>query len=148
MRTVKNKSERGSAILEFALGFSILWAMFAGVFQFGYSFYVYNTLMTSAANAAQLGSKMTYDTANPSEYTTALKNMVVYGNTTAGSAPIVPHLSTSNVSVTMNLQASMPTDVTISINNFTIDAVFAQFALNGKPRVTTVYMGKITCSTC
>lgn len=148
MKTITNKSERGNALLEFALGFSILWALFGGVYQFGYSFYVYNTVLASVANAAELGSKMTYDTANPGRFTTALQNMVVYGDTTAGTTPIVPGLSTSNVSVNVNPQGTMPTDVTITINNFTIDAVFTQFTFNGKPRATAVYMGNITCSTC
>jgi Flp pilus assembly protein TadG len=148
MKTIKNKSERGNALLEFALGWSILWALFAGIYQFGYSFYVYNTVLTSVANAAQLGSKMAYDTASPSTFTTALQNMVVYGDTTAGTRSIVPGLSTSNVTLNVNPQGNMPTDITITINNFTIDALFTRFTFNGKPRVTAVYMGQITCSTC
>ena len=148
MRTLKHKSERGNALLEFALGFSILWALFAGIYQFGYSFYVYNTMLTSVGNAAELGSKMTYDTGSPSTYTTALQNMVVYGSTTAGTTPIVPGLSTSNVTVTVNPAGGIPTDVTIKINNYTIDAVFTTFTFNGKPRGTAVYMGNIICSTC
>jgi len=148
MRTIKNKSERGNALLEFALGWSVLWLLFAGIYQFGYSFYVYNAVMTSVANAAQMGSKMTYDTASPSTFTTALQNMVVYGNTTAGARSIVPGLSTANVSVNVNPAGTIPTDITITINNFTIDALFAHFTFNGKPRATTVFMGQITCSTC
>jgi Flp pilus assembly protein TadG len=148
MKTIKNKSERGNALLEFALGWSILWVLFAGIYQFGYSFYVYNSVLTSVANAVELGSKMTYDTANTSQFSTALQNMVVYGNTTAGTSPIVPGLSTSNVTVNVNPQGTLPTDITITINNFTIDAVFARFTFNGKPRATAVYMGQITCSTC
>lgn len=148
MRTRKNKSERGNALLEFALGFSVLWALFAGIYQFGYSFYIYNAMLTSVGNAAELGSKMTYDTASPSTYTNALKNMVVYGNTTAGTTPIVTGLATSNVTVTVNPAGGIPTDLTITINNFTIDAVFTHFTFNGKPRGTAVYMGNIICSTC
>ena len=148
MKTIKNKSERGNALLEFALGWSILWALFAGIYQFGYSFYVYNTVLTSVANAAELGSKMTYDTASPSTYSTALKNMVVYGSTTAGATPIVRGLATSNVAVTVNLAGTIPSDVTITINNYTIDAVFTTFTFNGKPRATTVFMGQVSCSTC
>ena len=148
MKTITKKSERGNALLEFALGWSILWALFAGIYQFGYSFYVYNTVLASVANAAELGSKMTYDTASPSTFTTALQNMVVYGNTTAGTTSIVPGLSTSNVTVAVNPAGSMPTDITITINNFTINALFANFTFNGKPRATAVYMGQITCSTC
>jgi Flp pilus assembly protein TadG len=148
MKTIKNKSERGNALLEFALGWSILWALFAGIYQFGYSFYVYNTVLTSVANAAELGSKMTYDTASPTTYSTALKNMVVYGSTTAGTTPIVRGLATSNVTVTVNLAGTIPSDVTITINNYTIDAVFTTFTFNGKPRATTVFMGQVSCSTC
>jgi Flp pilus assembly protein TadG len=148
MKTIKNKSERGNALLEFALGWSILWALFAGIYQFGYSFYVYNTVLTSVANAAELGSKMTYDTASPTTYSDALKNMVVYGSTTAGTTPIVRGLATSNVTVTVNLAGTIPSDVTITINNYTIDAVFTTFTFNGKPRATTVFMGQVSCSTC
>lgn len=145
---VHNKRERGNALLEFALGFSVLWALFAGIYQFGYSFYVYNSLLTAVEDAAELGSKMSYDTANPGQFTTALQNMVIYGNTTAGTNPIVPGLSTSNVTVTPNLQGGMPTAVTVSISNFAVDALFTKFTFNGKPRATVVYMGNITCSTC
>ena len=148
MQTIKNKSERGNALLEFALGWSILWALFAGIYQFGYSFYVYNTVLNSVANAAELGSKMTYDTANTSAYSNALKNMVVYGSTTAGTTPIVRGLATSNVTVTVNLAGTIPSDVTITINNYSIDAVFTTFTFNGKPRATTVFMGQVSCSTC
>ena len=148
MKTIKNKSERGNALLEFALGWSILWALFAGIYQFGYSFYVYNTVLTSVANAAELGSKMTYDTASPTTYSDALKNMVVYGSTTAGTTPIVRGLATSNVTVTVNLAGTIPSDVTITINNYTIDAVFTNFTFNGKPRATAVFMGQVSCSTC
>jgi len=142
------KSERGNALLEFALGFAVLWALFAGLYQFGYSFYVYNEVMTSVENAAELGAKMTYDTANPSNFTTAVTNMVLYGNTTAGTSPIVPGLASSNVSVNLNLQNSIPSNVTVSISNYSVDCLFTKFTFNGKPRATAVYMGQITCSTC
>ena len=147
-RKIGKQSERGNALIEFALGFAVLWALFSGIFQFGYSFYVYNTLLGSVADAAELGSKMTYDTANPSQFTSALQNMVVYGNTTAGTTPMVPGLSTSNVTIGVNPQAGIPTNVTVTINNYALDAVFTKFTFNGKPRATAVYLGQVTCSTC
>jgi hypothetical protein len=73
---------------------------------------------------------------------------VVYGNTTAGTSPIVPGLAVSNVTVGVNPEGNMPTDITITINSFTINALFTNFTFNGKPRATAVYMGQITCSTC
>ncbi len=135
-------------MLEFALGWALLWSLFAGVYQFGYSFYVYNIVMTSVANAAELGSRMDYDTGDPSPFTTALTNMVVYGNTTAGTTPLVPGLSSANVNVNANLVSSIPTNITVNISNFTIDAFFTKFTLNGKPSATAPYMGQIVCASC
>ena len=149
MRKRENKSERGNAMLEFALGFFMLWAIFAGVYQIGYCFYVYNALLTSVSNAAQLGSKLGYDTGSPSTYTTALKNMVVYGDETAGTKAIVPNLTTSNVSVSVNVDsAGMPGDVTVAITGYSVDALFQKYSLTNKPRVTTAYYGQVSCASC
>lgn len=148
MKSSRKKSERGNAVLEFALGWSVLWMMFSGVYQVGYAFYVYNVLMTSVSDAAQLGAKLGYDTANPNTYKTALKNMVVYGDTTAGTTPIVPGLTTGNVNVTMNPTVGTPQDVTITISSYTINGFFSSYTLNNKPRATMLYYGQISCSTC
>ena len=144
----EKKSQRGNAILEFAIGFSLLWALFAGVYQFGYTFFIYNRLMTAVTNAAAVGSKLTYDTGNTSQFTNAVTNMVLYGSTTAGSTPIVPGLSSSNVTVSVNPSNLAPAYVTITINSFTVDALFHSFTFNGKPSVTMSYTGQVTCSTC
>lgn len=145
----RRENQRGNAVLEFALGFALLWALFAGVYQFGYSFYVYNRLQTAVANATELGAKMNYDTGNPSNYTTALQNMVVYGDETAGTTAIVPGLTASNVNVGVTLDAqSMPRDVTVSISGYTISAIFSSFTPTNKPRVSAKYYGTIICSTC
>jgi Flp pilus assembly protein TadG len=148
MQLPRKKSERGNAVLEFALGWSILWFLFSGVYQFGYAFYVYNVLQTQVANAAELGSKLGYDNASPNTYKTALQNMVVYGDeTSTGLNAVVPGLTTNNVSVVLN-NASYPQDVTITITGYTIDAFFTKFALNNKPRATVAYYGQVSCSTC
>jgi Flp pilus assembly protein TadG len=149
MKHPRKTSERGNAMLEFAVGWSILWAMFAGIYEIGYAYYVYNVLMTSVADAAELGSKLAYDTASPASYSTALKNMVVYGDETTGTKPLVPNLASSNVNVNVSLDtAGMPRDVTVTITGYTINALFASYALTNKPRATTLYFGQITCSTC
>jgi Flp pilus assembly protein TadG len=149
MKRLRKTSERGNAMLEFAVGWSILWALFAGVYETGYAFYVYNVLMTSVANAAELGSKLGYDTASPDSYSTSLKNMVVYGDEIARTKALVPNLTTGNVNVNVNLDAAgMPRDVTVSVTGYSIDALFTTYALNNKPRATTLYFGQISCSTC
>src|ERR1700686_5518569 len=144
MKRLRRTSECGNAMLEFALAWSILWAMFAGVYEIGYAYYVYNVLMTSVANAAELGSKLGYDTASPATYTTALKNMVVYGDETAGTRSIVPNLTAANVNVSVSVDtAGMPRDVTVTITGYTINALFTSYSLTNKPRATTLYYGQI-----
>jgi Flp pilus assembly protein TadG len=149
-RPLNKHSERGNALVEFAISFGLLWLVFAGVFQFGYSFYVYNALQTATSDAAQLGAKMNYDTSHPELFTTSLANMVVYGNTTVpdGAKPIVLGLTTANVNVSVNPASAMPTDITITITNFQVDVVFTKFTFDGKPRATAAYMGHVVCSGC
>jgi Flp pilus assembly protein TadG len=148
MKPLRKTSERGNTIVEFALAWALIWSLFAGVYQVGYAFYVYNSLMVSVANAAELGSKLGYDTASPSAYTTALKNMVVYGDETAGTKSIVPNLAASNVNVAVTIDTGgMPRDVTVSITGYTINALFGSYSLS-KPRATAMYYGQVSCSTC
>jgi hypothetical protein len=144
--------ERGIAALEFALSWAILWLVFSGVYQFGYSFYVYNRLMIAVANAAQLGSRIGYDTANPAAFTTTLQNMVLYADETVpaqNAAPIVTGLTAGVISVNASTDAQgIPRDVTVTIVSYTIDGLFGKINLNNKPRATALYFGQVTCSTC
>src|SRR5579871_2198000 len=144
----RRRSQRGNAMLEFACGWFIVWLLFAGIYEFGYSFYVYNVLLSSVNGAAQLGSKLDYDTGAPSTYTTALQNMVLYGDETAGTKTLIPGLLSTNVSVTVNLSGGYPTDVTVKIINFSLNTFFQTFTFNGKPRVTQLYMGHVVCASC
>ena len=149
MKPLRRKSERGNAMLELALGWSVLWLLFSGVYQVGYAYYVYNVLMISTANAAELGSRLGYDTADPSTFTTALKNMVVYGDEAGGTKALVPSLTTGNVNVNPGLDAQgFPRDVTVTITGYTINALFASYSLTNKPRTTTLYYGQVSCSNC
>src|SRR5665811_1285346 len=117
MKHISRRSrQKGSSLVEFALGFGVLWMLFSGVFQFGYSFYLYNKLMTAVSGGARFASTLTYDTNHPDVYTAAVRNMVVYGNPAnppaAGAQPIVPGLSTSDINVNVNPQDKVPTDIT------------------------------------
>ncbi len=56
----------------------------------------------SVANAAGSWSKLLTIQYASATYQTTLKNMVVYGDETTGVKPIVPGLTTSNVTVTAN----------------------------------------------
>lgn len=149
MKLIRRNSERGNAMLEFALGFSLLWMLFSGIYQIGYAYYIYDRLTVATANAVQLGSRIGYDTGSPATFTTTLQNMVLYGSETAGTYPIVPNLTAANVAVNAHLDANgIPRYVTVNITGYTINALFTSFSLPNKPGATGQYYGQITCSGC
>ncbi len=135
----------GNILLEFAVGSSVLMAAFIGTFQFGYTFYTYNKLATAVNDGARYAALRPYDatTGTPSAgFQAAVENMVVYGDPTGGTAPIVPGLKTSNVTVTATFVHSVPSTVTVFVSGYTIDSIgFGQNTLTNKPQVTYPYMG-------
>jgi Flp pilus assembly protein TadG len=145
-------SRAGSAILEFALGSTILVTVFTSAFQYGYIFYQYNALENAVANGAHYAALRPYDqqcSTASSTYSNAVKNMVVYGDPTGtNTTPVVKNLATTNVTVTMSpTQTICPTDtwapstVNVKISSFTIDAIFASYTATNKPSVTYEYQG-------
>jgi Flp pilus assembly protein TadG len=139
------RGERGNAMVEFALSFGLLFAVFAGVFQFGYAFYVYNTLESAVRAGARYASLRTYDsaTSTPSAaYLTAVRNMAVYGNPSGGTQPVAPGLTPEKVTLTVTMEKNVPVRVAVGITNYTIDAVVRSFTLTSKPRATFPYMGR------
>jgi len=150
---MKGRRERGNVIVEFACGSVLLFLVISGSFQFGYSFYSYTTLENAVHEGARYASLQPYDsaTATPSAaYATSVQNLVVYGTPTPGGSakPIVPGLTTANVSVTVTPSAAgtlaVPSQVTVSIVNFTVNAVFGALNLNGRPFASFPYMGVLT----
>jgi Flp pilus assembly protein TadG len=147
MRSNRRSLQKGVALVEFALSWAVMWVVFWGLFEFGYAFYTYNVLLTSVNNAAELGSKMTFDGASRDTFTTQLKNMVVYGDTTAGARPIIPNLSIGNVNVTLTPATGFPVYIKIDVT-YEIDVVLAKFQLTNKPQVTTTFTGQTLCTGC
>jgi Flp pilus assembly protein TadG len=138
------RKRKGSALLEFALATGILVPLFAGTFQFGYSLYVYNILQSAVRGGARYASMRSYDSASgtPSnEFSTAVKNMVVYGNPDGTGQPISRRLTVSDVQIQPNMNGAAPESITVQIAGYTIDAVFTSFAFNGKPSTTFPYTG-------
>jgi Flp pilus assembly protein TadG len=146
--------ERGDALIEFALSFFLIFAVFAGIFQFAYSFYVYNTLVAAVREGARYASLKPYDstiTTPSNNFLTAVQNMVVYrdANPANGTPPVVAGLQLSNVALTVTGgpaggTLNAPTEMTVSITGFTVDAVFGTWNLTGKPNCTFPYTGILT----
>jgi hypothetical protein len=136
--------KRGSSLLEFAVATGILVPLFTGVFQFGYTLFVYNNLESAVRGGARYASMRSYDSANAtpsSGFSTAVKNMVVYGNPDGAGRPVAPGLATDNVRILPNMNGAAPESITVEITGYTVNAVFTSFTFNGKPSTTFPYSG-------
>ena len=132
-------------MIEFALSFGLLFSVFSGVFQFGYAFYVYNSLESAVRSGVRYASLRTYDsaTATPSSaYLTAVRNMVVYGNPAGGGQSVALGLTPANVTVTVPMPNKVPALVVVGISGYKIDGVVGSFKLTKKPQATFPYMGR------
>jgi hypothetical protein len=138
-------------MIEFALGSGILLTAFTSTFQYGFIFYQYNAILNAVNNGAHFGALQNYTTTSaspvPAAFSTAVKNMVVYGDPTGtNTTPVVKGLTTNNVTITIGSIGSsgttfLPTSVTVAITGYTINAVVGSFTLTGKPSVTYTYQG-------
>lgn len=138
------RSRRGNAVLEFALAFSFLFPMFYGTFQFGYAFFTFNALRSGVRQGARYASIRAYTAANstvPAAYRDAVRNMTVYGNTSGTGNPIVHGLTPSNVNVEVIFANNIPARVIVSIQNFSLNAVFRTFVIS-KPVSSFPYTGR------
>ena len=131
-------------MIEFALATGILVPAFIGTFQFGYTFHIYNNLNSAIRGGARYASMQSYDsgTSTPSTaFSTAVANMVVYGNSAGTGNPVAPGLTIANVQVLPTMKGAIPSSITVQITGYTVDAVFRTFVFNGKPRTTFAYTG-------
>lgn len=138
------RDRAGNIMIEFALGSGILVMAFVGTFQFGYTFLQYNNLENAVARGARYASLIPYDstTTIPSgTFSTAVKNMVLYGSSTAGTSPAVPGLTAANVNLTVTFTNGVPGAMTISVSGYSINSIFATSTLTNKPRITYAYQG-------
>lgn len=142
-------SRRGNAMLEFALSSTILIYAFTGVFQFGYSMYLYNELeagvRAGVRYASLAGISNTGDSSIPAAYSTAVQNMVVYGTPSPGQnpAPVINGLTPAVVTVGVTFDGGhVPTGVSVKISSYSIDAIFQTFTFTNKPVLTMPYFGK------
>src|SRR5882672_8397270 len=102
-RLSRNHSERGTAIVEFALTSAFFLMMIMAVISVGHLFFTHNALVEStrrgARYAATLAKPATGFCANNSTTVDPVKNMVIYGTPTTGTTTLVNNLQASNVTV-------------------------------------------------
>jgi Flp pilus assembly protein TadG len=138
--------ESGNALVEFAIGGTMLVTVFAGVFQFGYTFYVYNNVQTAVNNGAKYAALRSYentDNSPSSWFTTAVQDMVAYGDPTGTSTTsVAPGLTPAKVSLAVTFTNGVPSQMQVYIGSYTINSIFASYTLTNKPSATYPYLGR------
>ena len=104
--------QRGSTLVEFAIGATVfLMSMFA-VLEFGRALWVHNAL----ADAARRGAR--YAVLHSSADAAQVRNVVVFGDPLGGAQPVVNNLSTSNVVVDYSTFGLNKGSVSVSITAY------------------------------
>ena len=134
---------QGHVMVEFGIGYSFVLLLFAGTIGFGHLFHVYNSAQSAVRSAARFASLEAYDLPSGTEWSTAVKNMAVYGTPApqCSPEPIVPNFSTTNIAVTANTVSGVPESVVVEAD-FEVQTPFFSFSLS-HPRVTFPYLGQI-----
>jgi Flp pilus assembly protein TadG len=141
--TVSGGRRSGSVLVEFTLSATFLIAVFLGVWQFGYGFYIYSELEQSVRAGARYASLRTYNSADStptSDFLTAVQNVVVYGDPAGGTTPVAPGLTTANVAVTVTF-TTVPTTMNVAITGYKLPTYFGNQTLNGKPTTSFPFVG-------
>jgi TadE-like protein len=145
---MRRTRQRGHAMIELAVSAGVMVACLAGTVQFGYTFYIYNELVTAVGNGGRYGAMRTLRAATPADIEkgkAAIRNMVVYGDThpAPNALPQVANLKPSQVEVAVFMDDSgHPESVDVSITDYTVDAAFGMFRFTGRPSVEYPFVGR------
>lgn len=145
---------RGTALIEFTLLSPLLVSLFLGTWQYGYAFFLYDKAEQAVRAGARYASVLTYDSgsSNPSNtFVSNVRNVVLYGNPTGGTTPVVPGLTAANVTVEVSFYDNgfaspsgndmlVPTRVAVSLDGYSVGTLGA-IILTGKPRTEFPYVG-------
>lgn len=130
-------NERGSTLVEFAIGVTVFLTSMFAVVEFGRALWTHNAL----SDAARRGAR--YATLHSAGDINQVKNVVVYGDPAGGSQPLVPNLSTSNVTVNYSNFALNKGTVTVSITSYQFQFILPLVSSSiTMPNYTTTMTGE------
>lgn len=143
------KGQKGHALLELALSAAVMVSCLTGTFRFGYTFYIYNELVTAVGNAGRYAAVRSYRAATPEDLEkgkAAIRNMAVYGNPSpeSGALPVVPNLTPEQVQVDWvpGENGGPPAAVDVSIVNYNTGTTMGAFTLDKRPSVEFPFVGR------
>jgi hypothetical protein len=128
--TASTRRESGSALIEFAGSLILLSTLLTGIFQIGYTLYIYENLVQDVRAGARYAALSAPKTASSPKFTKSVQNMVVFGDPQpdGNAKPITPGLAPDQVEFLLE-----PPLATVSLRGFKIDAVFHKISLDGRP---------------
>jgi Flp pilus assembly protein TadG len=127
MRLKNFKSdERGAAVVEFALGATLLCACIFGAIEVGRLLWVHNSLVDATRRAARYA--VNRDTGGAAQV--AAKNMAVYGNAAGTGQPLVQNLTPEQVSLSYENFQLGGGSVTVEIVNYDFNFVLPLVSRN------------------
>jgi hypothetical protein len=139
-------------MIELAVSAAVMMSCVAGTVQFGYTFYIYNQLVTAVGNGGRYAAMRTYRSAGQSDIEkgrAAIRNMVAFGDSRPApdALPQVANLKPEQVRVEWVMDESgKPAAVSVSIVDYTVDAAFGMFRFTGKPAVEYPFVGRFAPS--
>ena len=116
-----DSTERGASLVEFAIAVTVFLTAMFGVVEFGRALWTHNALTDAARRGARYATLHT-----PAEIDN-VKNVVVYGDPAGGSQPIVPNLSTTNVTVNYSNIAVNKGTVSVGVTGYQFQFVVPLF---------------------
>ncbi|HEV8427395.1 MAG TPA: TadE/TadG family type IV pilus assembly protein [Pyrinomonadaceae bacterium] len=142
-RINKTGSETGTALVEFAITASFFFMMIVGIVSAGHLFFTHSALVEStrrgARYAATLAKPSTESCTNSSTTVDPVKNMVLYGTTTAGSSTLVTNLQASNITVCYSNDYGVGQGtVSVKIEGYSYTFAVGAFSINMPAYQTTV----------
>ena len=122
----KKSRERGSTLVEFAIGATVFLTVMFGVIEFGRALWTHNALADAARRAARYavnqpaaspaGTKTSGTNVGPS--ISAIRNVAVYGDPAGGSKPLVTDLTPENLNIQYTNFGVGSGTVAVTITNY------------------------------
>jgi hypothetical protein len=142
------RRQKGHAMIELAFAAMVMASCLGGTMEFGYTFLVYDQLVSAVGNGGRYAAMRTYRAATAQDVEKgkdAIRNIVAYGNSRPGdgSAPVVAGLRPENVEVSWVMdEKGSPSAVDVSIKNYEVHAMFGAVTFTGRPAVEFPFVGR------
>jgi len=142
-RINKKQSESGTATVEFAFTAAAFLMIIMAIVSAGHLFFTHNALVESTRRGARyaslVGKPGTGFCQNDSTTVDPVKNMVLYGTTTAGTTTLVNNLQPSNVTVCYSNDYGVGQGtVSVKIEGYSYTFAVGAFNINMPAYQTTV----------